>query len=420
MAKLKMKPKKPASKQDAAPRTAADAVIDAVRKAHPKIHFSRASEWEKTRIRYSTGFLGLDVKTGGGLCGGRIHQYAGKTRSCKTSAAYHACATAQQTLIDPRILWLHTEPFEKDWARRCGVQIAYDDVEIKMLEQRNGKPFTPAEKVELKRQVGTFQNMMSTTDHEDLLEAGLDALRTGDYHLFVVDSIGALHPNVWEEKTLGEPVQMGRHAMMVKRWAKKLENVIARKRVAVLALNHVRSDMDTHALIFPGGVDWGHYVDLNVVWKQDAWIHPASKKKDDEEDAPPETTERPTCNAEDEAVGQLAFWKIDKTKIGGVRSSFGRVRFYFQDYGKFKAGDWDLVRDALDTGVEVGVIDARGGGNYYIAGTETKLGRGMDDVRAYVERNPAFMRKLYDTIAHHLAVQSVASPKVSASRDEEK
>ena len=100
-------PKKPSTPEER--KQATDLLISDIQKKYPGVLIGRAGSLEQERKRYSFGLLGLDLMSGGGAAGGRIHQFRGRKASGKTSGAYRACVRTQETQENPKIAWFHTE-----------------------------------------------------------------------------------------------------------------------------------------------------------------------------------------------------------------------------------------------------------------------------------------------------------------------
>lgn len=89
---------------------------------------------------------------------------------------------------------------------------------------------------------------------ETVLTEMVDELRTGKYGLAIVDTISKVTPRSELEKNFDE-ITIGRQAMLIGRFTRKLKPIANCYNVAVLLLNHERIDfMNNNAIKTPGGV----------------------------------------------------------------------------------------------------------------------------------------------------------------------
>lgn len=357
---------------------------------------TRASEFDTKRVRRSSGFLGLDVACGGSLIGGRIHQYRGYKSSGKTSTAMQHFKWMQENVNDAKLVWVAFEPFEKNWARSRGVQIAYSDDEIAVIEEQHERRLTPAEKRKLKTQIGDLR-ILEGDDHAGVLDEVVSLVRRGDIDSIVIDSIGVIQPPEWDAaESFGDTTAMGRHAALIKRFTKSLRKALRGKKTVIIAVNHQRPRQDGKGDYYPGGGEWEFAIDLDVKFKHDGWIFP----KDG--DAAANTVK--TMNAEEAASGQVIFWKIAKTKIGGSIGNYGRYRMFVKPVGTWYPGDADTVQDAIDTAIGLDLIERRGAW-YYLG--DVKIAKGIESVRAFFRDNPGEIDLLRFRVLDHLRKSSL-------------
>lgn len=379
-------------------KNAEDMLLEHVRKEVPGVFIGRASEFAKLQRRLSQGLLSMDVACGGGLVGGHVHQYSGRKSSGKTSAAMHVCATTQRNLKSPKILWAPFEPFETQWARSNGIVIPYTTEELKVVEASIGRSLKPLEKKAIRTARGEF-HLVEGDNHDDVLEAFCVSVEDGHYDLAVIDSIGAIMPEAWEGVKFKDHPARGRHASLMQRFSKRIRKSLRGKSTVVLLVNHLKGGKDT-GLFYPGGTDFEHLLDLDIRFKHNGWIVP---KKD-------EVGDIKVLPAEKEAVGQLIHWKVEKTKIGGARTRYGSFIFFTQNYEGWKPGDIDVTKDAIDTGLALGVIHMKPGGHYYVEGK--KAAHGMDKLRTWFARDRKRVDILYLEILDQLERTSITLPEL--------
>jgi len=156
----------------------------------------------------STGSLGVDFVSHGGIPRGRISEIYGPQHSGKTTLMMSTAGRVQQA--GGRVAWLDMEfGFDPTWATTLGV-------DIRTLHIDN---FDTAE------EALTFIDLV---------------VRSHKFDLVVVDSVAAMVPSVEAQEVYGK-AHMGLQARVMSQGARKLVGPIGRSRTAVVFLNQIRN-----------------------------------------------------------------------------------------------------------------------------------------------------------------------------------
>lgn len=169
------------------------------------MNIPRASSVAKVEA-ISTGLPQLDRAIGiGGIPVGRITEISGKWSAGKSTLALQIVKEAQSKGME--CVWMDTEfTFDADYTAALGV----DTDKLYLLQ-------------------------MPTA--EEGLDALLDAARTEKNMLFVVDSVGGLHPADEASKSSGERT-IGAQAGLIARFCRKVVPNLAMNNHALIVLNH--------------------------------------------------------------------------------------------------------------------------------------------------------------------------------------
>lgn len=161
--------------------------------------------------------LAIDEVTGGGYPLGRIVEIFGGESSGKTTALYHAIASAQAQYPDRVCGFIDSEQsFDPEYARACGVKV--DEL---MFSQPNNGP----------EAFGIMQMM---------IESG--------FPLIAVDSVAAMVPREESEEEDFGKSQVGRQAAMMSRSLRKILPILGHSECVVIFTNQTRDAV---------GVLWG-------------------------------------------------------------------------------------------------------------------------------------------------------------------
>lgn len=280
-----------------------------------------------------TGTL-LDKLTGiGGLPRGRIAEIYGDPSVGKSTVSFQAIANAQQSGY--RCLFADVEwSYEARYAEALGVD--------------NSK-------------LGIIRSEMA----EDVLDELEKEIRSGEWDLIVLDSIGGLLPRQEAEKDSGSKT-IGGQASLVARFCRKVVPLLATKDVAMLVLNHSFTDLMTGAIKTSGGakLDFHKSISIRLKKKMNAVLKSGDKK-----------------------VGKVIIGEVKKNKLAATEGLEVEGQLLF---GNGFSAKLDLLADAIDAG-----IITRDGANFYFGGE--KIAYGEPKMRKLMETD--FSEKVREAIA---------------------
>jgi recombination protein RecA len=157
--------------------------------------------------RVSTGSIGLDIATGGGLPRGRIIEIYGPEMSGKTTLSYHIIAEVQK--LGGEAAFIDAEhSLDPDYAQNIGVNL--DKLYI-------SQPNTGEEALEI---VDTF-------------------VKEGAVDVVIVDSVSALVPRAEIDGEMGDS-HIGLQARLMSQAMRKLSGGISRSNTIVVFINQIR------------------------------------------------------------------------------------------------------------------------------------------------------------------------------------
>lgn len=290
-----------------------------------------ASDIEIPR-RYTTGSLALDVAYGGGLPGNQWAEFFGEESSGKTATTFKMLAANQAEDPNFQTFWVAGEHFDRDQAKALGVDL--DRVFI-----------------------------LKTQAMDSAFEGMLDATESQEFDLIVLDSYPALSTEDEIKKGMDETNRMGGGAGQFNKFCRKAGPVSIRKpgdRAFVGVIINQKRDNPTGFSPVPGG----------------AWTTPGGKGKNyfyytrlEIKRGKYLTEKRPGITDAFE-VGQEIKYRLYKNKSAAPRQS-AVVNFYFRSAPSlgFKRGEYDLVKDYTDVGIDMGVV-AKSGGFYTFDGQQ--------------------------------------------------
>ncbi|APC46342.1 hypothetical protein HWB05_gp080 [Streptomyces phage BRock] len=326
---------------------------DLEKAGHPKL--ITASEMY-VPPRVTSGILSLDAALGGGWSGNRWIEVYGESSSGKTSGILHTIATNQRRDPNWQTFWLASEPYDRDWAEKNGV----DNDRVHVLE----------------------------TQHMELaMQAILDAANSKNFDCIVLDSYPALIANQEDEKGMEDAV-VAAGARNVGKFFRKSGGTFTEERPYVgFWVNQFREKIGGFSpygtpKTLPGGKakDFAFY--QRVVVSRDDWI----KEK---------------VEGQGEVfVGQSIKFKVEKNKAGAPQKT-AATDFYFEFSQKgFRPGEHDEVKDMITMGVMFKVITR--GGAYYNFGDQKWQGRDkmVEAIREDLDMQDEIRRLVLDKVTN--------------------
>jgi len=330
------------SADSAAKEKALQQALDQIQKQYGKGSIMRLGEsGPVSNIEViSTGSVSLDLATGvGGYPKGRIIEIYGPESSGKTTLTLHAIAEAQKN----------------------GGQAAFIDAEhaLDPVYARN-------------LGVNVDQLLVSQPDTgEQALEICEMLTRSGAVDIIVIDSVAALVPKAEIQGEMGDS-HVGLQARLMSQALRKIAGAINRTSTCVIFINQLREKI---GIMFgnPETTTGGRALKFYASMRLDV------RKID-------------TIKKGEEVLGNRTRVKIVKNKVA---PPFRKAEFDIM-YGT----GISLAGDLLDLAADTGIIDKSG--SWYSYKNE-RIGQGRENVKTYLEENPAVLEEIRGKLMEHLS-----------------
>lgn len=304
-----------------------------------------------TITRIPSGSFGLDVETGGGIPEDRVTVIAGQESSSKTTILLKIIANAQKKYPHRPAAFMDFEgTFDPAWAQVHGVDL----------------------------------NRLIVIQPE-YTEQGMDIadalVRSRGVSVIGIDSLAAMLPGKELEASF-EDNQMGVAGYLNSKFLRKMVQALRYKRdirsdsydkTTVVIINQLREKVGQYGNpeIMPGGRAIKYTASLTIMLRQGDQKSIKIAGKD--------------YNYGHEVKFSIAKNKTDAAKATGVYD------LYTRDFGGFKAGDIDRLKEVTVYGVLFDVIIKRGG--WYYINDDLKF-QGGDKLVEYLRENPAVMEEV--------------------------
>ncbi len=281
--------------------------------------------------------LFIDKLTGvGGIPRGRIVEIYGDESVGKTTICLHLIAAAQK--LGLRCLFADSEwSYEPAYAAFLGV----DNSKLGMMREEIG---------------------------EHLLDRIEEAIRSGEWDLVILDSVGGLLSNKVAESDASDK-NIAPQARLVSDFWRRIVPILFMKNVAFIALNHCYIDMMNHgATVIKGGKTLRYHKSISIRLQQKFGV---------------------TVKQGDKKVGKVITGIVKKNKVAGTEGLEVDGSIIF---GRGFSVAADLMNDAM----EAGVITKKG--NTLFFGTD-KLGIGLQRVRKAIEEDADLSERIKKALA---------------------
>ena len=305
----------------------------------------------------------------------KIVEFCGAEGSGKTTTAYLVAASyirkeLERNPENPRgILFVDLE---------CG---ADPDWAIKMGYDMNNSP------------VKTIRFTGSDMAAEHIFDVILNAIKTGEIGLVILDSLNMLVPiQVFDESL--EKKDMGGIAKPLGDFARRVKGLLVKYNCTLIGINQLRENIGGYGnpLKTSGGRGWKHACDVRMMFKKAAFI-------DEEGTELKSSAESP--------AGYIMEAAVLKTKVCKWDRKLGRM------YVNYDRGI-DIMQDTIEVATYFGFIDNSVQGTFKFvdpdtgelmcdeSGNEIKV-HGKRNVKPFFEENPHLWRKLYDRVYDKLS-----------------
>lgn len=282
-------------------------------------------------IPFASSFRELDVlKTGTflddltgvyGLPKGRIIEFIGPEKSGKSTASFHVIASAQKAGL--RCLLIDIEhSFVGQYAEDLGV-----DLET--------------------------LGVIRAVNAEDYIDQTLEAVNSGEWDLFVFDSIGSLSSRVELEKTAGEK-QIAGQASLMSVLVRKLAPQVSLRNQIFIGVNHSRIDFMNHGkVVAMGGKAWSEKKKLSIEFKEKSGV---------------------LLKSGEAVVGKVIVVRVMKNAVGPTERKELEVKLIF-------GRGFDQGANLVDEAIERGIL-RKSGNSYFFKEEKIAVGRAKLDAWA--------------------------------------
>lgn len=286
-----------------------------------------------TKLDYiPTGIPSFDKIMGGGFARGKITLLSGPPSVGKSTVAYGSIAEAQKLKLSP---------------------LLYD------VEFAHDAEYSQSIGIDLKK-----LSVLREEYAEDGLDAVLEAIDSGKYHLIIIDSIGALLTRVQAEKTSGEK-SIGQQASIVSSFIRKAVPKLALKNVAMVCITHEFTDIMSGKIMASGGAKLMYHTSMHVRLKPKFGV---------------------VLKSGDQKIGKVITAEMKKNKLSSTESKEADAHFLY-------AEGFSKTQDLLDSALDKGVVTKQGN-NYHFG--EEKLGM-ISKVRTLL-KDPEFVERLKEAL----------------------
>ncbi len=266
----------------------------------------------------------LDELTGiWGLPRKRIIEFYGAEKTGKSTASFHVIAAAQRQGL------------------RCLIIDIEHSVVIEYLEKFG---------IDLKK-LGIIQAEYA----EEYIDQTIEAIDSGDWDLFVFDSIGSLSSKVEHEKQAGEKT-IGTQSSLMSVLVRKIAPKISMRNLVFIGINHTRVDIMTGKNLTMGGKAWSEKKKLSIEFREKSGV---------------------LLKSGENIVGKVINVRVMKNAVGPTERKEMDVQMIFGS-GFSMAGN--IAQEAIDKGI----IEKKGN-SYSFAGE--KIAVGMGKLRDWVSEN---------------------------------
>jgi len=305
----------------------------------------------------STGSLSLDSSIGiGGIPRGRITEIFGAEGSGKSSLALSIARSAIKQGL--KVLYVDAENM-----------INYETVADLLGEDLNKE---------------NLVILQPETAEENLTSCEI-GIKSGEFGLIVLDSVGALSPEVEKKKELTD-LTVGIVPKLLTLWLRRNAVLIGRSNVAFLIINQVRDQIGSyvHAFSTPGGHALKHFASVRISLSKGEEIKQGT-----------------------ESVGINVKFTVKKNKLAPPFRSF-LIPLYF---GK----GIDSIRDTILFSEMLGVLKKKG--SYYVFEKET-IGQGVSKTAEMLSNNPDLLDKIRQICYNWVASENLPTVEEEEKEDE--
>lgn len=193
----------------------------------------------------------LNYMTYGGIPFGRITEFSGGDGAAKSTTSLDLTGQVQKLKPDKKVLFVDVEhTLDTVWAKKLGVdteKLIYLDTDV----------------------MGA----------EDIFNAIISIVSTGEISLCVLDSIGAMVSMQCNEKEIGDRTYGG-ISLALTEFTKKITPILAKTHCAFIGINQLRDNLRSTfgGTVTTGGRAWRHGCTMRLLFKQGQFIDEKGNK----------------------------------------------------------------------------------------------------------------------------------------------
>lgn len=305
----------------------------------------------------------------------KIIEFNGAEGSGKTTTAYFVAASFQRKEMErnptnPRkILFIDLEcGADPHWAKMAG----YD---------MNDHP------------VETIRFVPEDMSAEEIFDAVIDMIRTGEIGLIILDSLNMLVPQQIQGESM-EKKSMGGIANVLGDFVRRVTSLLIKYNCTLIGINQLRENISGYgqAEITSGGRGWKHGCAVRMKFKKGDFF-------DEEGNVLNSTAESP--------AGYVLEAFVQKTKVCKWDRKLGRMHINYTT-------GVDILQDTIEVATHFGYIQSPAQGSFRIMdpdtgevvcdedGNEIKI-RGKKNIKPYFQEHPEQWKRLYDKVYEKLS-----------------
>jgi len=378
-------------------------LVTKLQKAYGETTIGFANELMSPTGRWSTGILSLDYLLGGGLPKGRVVQFKGADSSGKSSSAVVCAASVIRQ--GGAVFWIKGEDFDRMWARKLGLVLPPSKEEEDIADELADLYGPPIE-----------AHQFVSTEHmsgDIMLEASIQALRSGAFDLIIIDSIASLTPDRMLDKDMTENEMRMHKPAMNTRWGEKVYSAFAlhfdpetlamsdkkgsvRNNCSIIVINQFRDHIAQMALPpeAKGGWMLKHLQRADVKFSAQNIVAKIEEKEEGTKKS--KKDKKPTGPKEKKKIQTIGA-QIDVVTTDSQICPKGRMssfNLYTRNWSKYREGLIDHNLDIITVGMILGVIIAAGSWFEY----EGHRFHGKEQFSDYLDEHPEDFKALEELV----------------------
>lgn len=330
-------------------------------------------------VRRPFGVPSIDIAFKGGLPAGGHCIFAGEKNSGKSYLAYKCAGETQQTFgAETKIALVISEVIDKVFMKNAGFKIAFTDKEVtdycNAYKEVYKKDLEADKVAQLKEQVGEIL-IIRTGSTEEALQSCVEILKSNQFHLVILDSLGGLESQDEADKDIGDKSR-AQLASLLSQYTHKVMSMDYK--ATVIFISHV-SEVQNPATPYsrkwriPGGKAKDH---LSLVT---LYISKGEKIKQ-------------KIDGDDVEVGRYMNILVEKGKCGIHENIEVSTNFY---YGDVTHGIVPGINKYEDLLAEAKYWEVIKGASWYELPNGEKL-QGEKKVGEYFKANPEVYKQIRD------------------------